>query len=62
MCLCYNFLCDASEICIFDEVNPLKVSSNLYTRYEGLSEKFLSSPVPKILLLAGTDRLDRFSL
>ncbi|XP_070026900.1 uncharacterized protein LOC107789083 isoform X1 [Nicotiana tabacum] len=27
--------------------------------YEGLSEKFLSSPVPKILLLAGTDRLDR---
>ncbi|OIT34887.1 PREDICTED: protein phosphatase methylesterase 1-like [Nicotiana attenuata] len=28
-------------------------------RYEGLSEKFLSSPVPKILLLAGTDRLDR---
>lgn len=29
-------------------------------RYEGLSEKFLSSPVPKLLLLAGTDRLDRF--
>ncbi|KAG9145909.1 hypothetical protein Leryth_019580 [Lithospermum erythrorhizon] len=28
-------------------------------RYEGLSDKFLSSPVPKILLLAGTDRLDR---
>lgn len=27
--------------------------------YEGLSDKFLSSPVPKILLLAGTDRLDR---
>ncbi|KMT19427.1 hypothetical protein BVRB_1g012720 [Beta vulgaris subsp. vulgaris] len=27
--------------------------------YEGLSEKFLSSPVPKLLLLAGTDRLDR---
>ncbi|KAM1316414.1 hypothetical protein ACFX13_020213 [Malus domestica] len=27
--------------------------------YEGLSEKFLSSPVPKVLLLAGTDRLDR---
>ncbi|KAK9930023.1 hypothetical protein M0R45_027083 [Rubus argutus] len=25
----------------------------------GLSEKFLSSPVPKLLLLAGTDRLDR---
>nr|XP_027094859.1 protein phosphatase methylesterase 1-like isoform X1 [Coffea arabica] len=30
--------------------------------YEGLSEKFLSSPVPKLLLLAGTDRLDRFFL
>lgn len=28
-------------------------------RYEGLSDKFLSSPVPKLLLLAGTDRLDR---
>ncbi|XP_038890780.1 protein phosphatase methylesterase 1 isoform X3 [Benincasa hispida] len=27
--------------------------------YEGLSEKFLSCPVPKLLLLAGTDRLDR---
>ncbi|KAI4388840.1 hypothetical protein MLD38_001135 [Melastoma candidum] len=27
--------------------------------YEGLSEKFLSSPVPKLLLLAGTDRMDR---
>ncbi|XP_044510423.1 protein phosphatase methylesterase 1-like isoform X2 [Mangifera indica] len=26
--------------------------------YEGLSEKFLSCPVPKLLLLAGTDRLD----
>ncbi|WRX31400.1 Alpha/beta hydrolase fold-1 - like 10 [Theobroma cacao] len=30
-----------------------------YHRYEGLSEKFLSCPVPKLLLLAGTDRLDR---
>ncbi|KAH9322331.1 hypothetical protein KI387_016970, partial [Taxus chinensis] len=27
--------------------------------YEGLSDMFLSSPVPKLLLLAGTDRLDR---
>ncbi|KAH0460458.1 hypothetical protein IEQ34_011121 [Dendrobium chrysotoxum] len=27
--------------------------------YEGLSEKFLSCPMPKLLLLAGTDRLDR---
>lgn len=29
-------------------------------RYEGLSELFLTCPVPKLLLLAGTDRLDRF--
>ncbi|KAB1210956.1 Protein phosphatase methylesterase 1 [Morella rubra] len=29
-----------------------------YFRYEGLSDKFLSCPVPKVLLLAGTDRLD----
>nr|QEE59975.1 protein phosphatase methylesterase 1 [Betula platyphylla] len=27
--------------------------------YEGLSDKFLSCPVPKLLLLAGTDRMDR---
>ncbi|GAV68736.1 Abhydrolase_6 domain-containing protein, partial [Cephalotus follicularis] len=27
--------------------------------YDGLSEKFLSCPVSKLLLLAGTDRLDR---
>ncbi|GFQ00636.1 protein phosphatase methylesterase 1 [Phtheirospermum japonicum] len=27
--------------------------------YEGLSDKYLSCPVPKLLLLAGTDRLDR---
>ncbi|KAK4391319.1 protein phosphatase methylesterase 1 [Sesamum angolense] len=31
----------------------------LHFRYEGLSEKFLSCPAPKLLLLAGTDRLDR---
>ena len=31
-----------------------------FVRYEGLSDKFLSCPVQKILLLAGTDRLDRF--
>nr|CAB3484604.1 unnamed protein product [Digitaria exilis] len=28
--------------------------------YEGLSDKFLSCPVQKILLLAGTDRLDKY--
>ena len=27
--------------------------------YDGLSQKFLSVPVPKLLLLAGTDRLDK---
>ncbi|GBG78746.1 hypothetical protein CBR_g27970, partial [Chara braunii] len=27
--------------------------------YDGLSETFLKCPVPKLLLLAGTDRLDR---
>ena len=27
--------------------------------YEGLSAKFLSVPAPKLLLLAGTDRLDK---
>ncbi|KAG2714100.1 hypothetical protein I3843_03G013000 [Carya illinoinensis] len=27
--------------------------------YEGLSDKYLSCPVPKLLMLAGTDRLDR---
>ncbi|MCO5595781.1 hypothetical protein L7F22_049829 [Adiantum nelumboides] len=27
--------------------------------YKGLSDLFLSSPVPKILVLAGTERLDR---
>ncbi|XP_068648307.1 uncharacterized protein [Aristolochia californica] len=27
--------------------------------YEGLSEMFLSCPVPKLLMLAGTDRLDK---
>nr|KAJ0190884.1 hypothetical protein LSAT_V11C800409360 [Lactuca sativa] len=31
-------------------------------QYEGLSEKFMSSPVPQLLLLAGIDRLDKFFL
>jgi len=33
----------------------------IFFRYEGLSDKFLSCPIPKLLLLAGTDRLDRFN-
>ncbi|KAK3027987.1 hypothetical protein RJ639_039340 [Escallonia herrerae] len=39
------------------ELGPAVVGG---ARYEGLSEKFLSSPVPKLLLLAGTDRLDSY--
>ncbi|KAJ4761771.1 Protein phosphatase methylesterase 1 [Rhynchospora pubera] len=39
---------------------PLEESERYWKGwYEGLSEKFLSCPVPKLLLLAGTDRLDR---
>lgn len=38
----------------------LEKTENYWKRwYEGLSEMFLSCPVPKLLLLAGTDRLDR---
>jgi len=39
---------------------PLEKSESYWKHwYEGLSEMFLSCPVPKLLLLAGTDRLDR---
>ncbi|XP_078433361.1 esterase/lipase/thioesterase family protein [Wolffia australiana] len=39
---------------------PLEETERYWRRwYEGLSEKFLSCPAPKLLLLAGTDRLDR---
>ncbi|XP_073013715.1 uncharacterized protein [Typha latifolia] len=39
---------------------PLEESEKYWKGwYEGLSDKFLSCPVPKLLLLAGTDRLDR---
>lgn len=64
-----NFLCDNSFIfsksfcrrmpsllTLFDT----KLRKCFFGRYEGLSDKFLSCPVQKILLLAGTDRLDRF--
>ncbi|KAF4355816.1 hypothetical protein F8388_011958 [Cannabis sativa] len=40
-------------------IESARVSIPPTLKYEGLSEKFLSSPVPKLLLLAGTDRLDR---
>jgi hypothetical protein len=48
ICLCHLWL-------VYTETRKY-----FYFRYEGLSDKFLSCPVQKILLLAGTDRLDRF--
>lgn len=42
---------------IFTSIQLLKLVTY---RYEGLSEKYLSCTAPKLLLLAGTDRLDRF--
>ncbi|RZC54536.1 hypothetical protein C5167_013381 [Papaver somniferum] len=39
---------------------PLEESERYWRGwYEGLSDLFLASPVPKLLLLAGTDRLDK---
>ncbi|KAJ3675324.1 hypothetical protein LUZ60_004366 [Juncus effusus] len=39
---------------------PLEESERYWKGwYEGLSDIFISSPVPKLLLLAGTDRLDK---
>lgn len=39
---------------------PLELSEKYWKGwYEGLSDKFLSCSAPKLLLLAGTDRLDR---
>ncbi|XP_024536042.1 protein phosphatase methylesterase 1 isoform X1 [Selaginella moellendorffii] len=41
-----------NTVSIFEEII-------LLCRYEGLSDIFLSAPVAKVLLLAGTDRLDK---
>ncbi|KAL1815576.1 hypothetical protein ACET3Z_018150 [Daucus carota] len=50
---------DDSKKCYVHRANLMETEQYWRGWYEGLSEKFLSSPVPKILLLAGTDRLDR---
>nr|CAD1824519.1 unnamed protein product [Ananas comosus var. bracteatus] len=50
---------DESKKC-YTYRTPLEESERYWKGwYEGLSDKFLSCPVPKLLLLAGTDRLDR---
>nr|CAD1824578.1 unnamed protein product [Ananas comosus var. bracteatus] len=50
---------DESKKC-YTYRTPLEESEQYWKGwYEGLSDKFLSCPVPKLLLLAGTDRLDR---
>ncbi|CAH1435543.1 unnamed protein product [Lactuca virosa] len=52
---------DSARILIPGTVKARLEETEQYWRgwYDDLSEKFLSSPVPKLLLLAGTDRLDR---
>lgn len=50
---------DDSKKCYVHRARLMETERYWRGWYEGLSEKFLSSPVPKILLLAGTDRLDR---
>lgn len=50
---------DDSKKCYINRARLEETEQYWKSWYEGLSEKFLSSPVPKILLLAGTDRLDR---
>nr|XP_027193413.1 protein phosphatase methylesterase 1 isoform X2 [Cicer arietinum] len=49
---------DDSKKCYVYQTELEKTEQYWKGWYEGLSEKFLSSPVPKLLLLAGTDRLD----
>ncbi|XP_024988269.1 protein phosphatase methylesterase 1 [Cynara cardunculus var. scolymus] len=50
---------DDSQMCYCHRARLQETEQYWRGWYEGLSEKFLSSPVPKLLLLAGTDRLDR---
>ncbi|KAM6595546.1 hypothetical protein CsatA_006070 [Cannabis sativa] len=50
---------DDSKKCYVHRAQLVETEKYWRGWYEGLSEKFLSSPVPKLLLLAGTDRLDR---
>ncbi|GMN40253.1 hypothetical protein TIFTF001_009478 [Ficus carica] len=50
---------DESKKCYIHRARLEETEQYWRSWYEGLSEKFLSCPVPKLLLLAGTDRLDR---
>lgn len=50
---------DNSKKCYIHRAQLEKTEQYWRGWYEGLSEKFLSCPAPKLLLLAGTDRLDR---
>lgn len=50
---------DESKKCYFHRAKLEDTEQYWRSWYEGLSDKFLSSPVPKLLLLAGTDRLDK---
>ncbi|ESW29004.1 hypothetical protein PHAVU_002G036200 [Phaseolus vulgaris] len=50
---------DESKKCYLYRTELEKTEQYWKGWYEGLSDKFLSCPVPKLLLLAGTDRLDR---
>ncbi|EPS72240.1 protein phosphatase methylesterase 1, partial [Genlisea aurea] len=54
-----NLVYDDSKKCYTHRAKLEETEQYWKGWYEGLSEKFLSSPVPKLLLLAGTDRLDR---
>ncbi|EFJ14288.1 hypothetical protein SELMODRAFT_423692 [Selaginella moellendorffii] len=55
--------CERSSVysaCSYVWLTPLEKSERHWRGwYEGLSDIFLSAPVTKVLLLAGTDRLDK---
>ncbi|XP_031248779.1 protein phosphatase methylesterase 1-like isoform X2 [Pistacia vera] len=50
---------DDSKKCYVHRARLVETEQYWRGWYEGLSDIFLSCPVPKVLLLAGTDRLDR---
>jgi protein phosphatase methylesterase 1 len=54
-----TLLYDETKECYVHRARLMETEQYWKGWYEGLSEKFLSTPVPKLLLLAGTDRLDR---
>ncbi|EFJ23678.1 hypothetical protein SELMODRAFT_415578 [Selaginella moellendorffii] len=52
--------CSIYSACSYVWLTPLEKSERHWRGwYEGLSDIFLSAPVAKVLLLAGTDRLDK---